>query len=112
MPLANAGNQIRMFLDIATRSFFGVAPWFFAFDLDEIAAITRAARTDHSFAHVPFGSIGLPAKTVHPRAVWVFILDGEMIVNLSVLWVGARLPAAISTGFDWMRFVEPIDHVV
>src|SRR5690349_9652271 len=82
---------------------------FFAFDPG--GGIAGAFGADDAFADTRFGAVDLAAHAHHSRAVRIFVLNGEVVVYVTIGGIGADLAAAHAVGADGVGVHGPVDDV-
>ena len=70
-----------------------------------------AARAGDGLADVAGATLDLPAHAQAADAVGVFVLHREVVVDVTELRPGPRLPAAHAHALDRVRLQGPVDHV-
>src|SRR6202158_3507882 len=73
--------------------------------------LTGAFRSRESLGDIVGAARHLPAEAGHMNIVGVFVVDGEVVVNVSVNRVGADFPSAMTHRFERVRTNGPIRHI-
>src|SRR5690606_41023294 len=79
--------------------------------VDPVVGVRTTATALEELAHLRCGAILLATHRVHPATVGIFVLHGEMIVDVAVVGTGAHLPTAEGERPHRLATHHPVGYV-